>query len=137
MDQRPGFPLLRQTVIDTSDPRTLAEFYRRLLGLRYREGDEGPDEGTPDWLTLVDDAGAHVLAFQHVAGLPRPAWPEGTPPQMMHLDLMVSDTDDLARQVDTARALGAEVVRDRSDDPEEPLYVLTDPSGHPFCLFVG
>lgn len=26
---------------------------------------------------------------------------------------------------------------DASDDPEEPLYVSTDPAGHPFCLFVA
>jgi hypothetical protein len=25
---------------------------------------------------------------------------------------------------------------DRTDDDDEPLYVLADPSGHPFCLFV-
>jgi len=23
---------------------------------------------------------------------------------------------------------------DRTSDPDEPLYVLTDPAGHPFCL---
>lgn len=28
-------------------------------------------------------------------------------------------------------------VLDRADDPDEPLYVLADPSGHPFCIFVG
>ena len=26
---------------------------------------------------------------------------------------------------------------DRSDDPEEPLYVYADPAGHPFCIFVA
>jgi hypothetical protein len=26
---------------------------------------------------------------------------------------------------------------DRTDDPEEPLYVFADPSGHPFCVFVA
>jgi hypothetical protein len=24
---------------------------------------------------------------------------------------------------------------DQSDDPEEPLWVFTDPAGHTFCLF--
>ena len=32
--------------------------------------------------------------------------------------------------------LGATVLDDRSGDPEEALYVLADPAGHPFCLFV-
>ncbi|WP_331385091.1 MULTISPECIES: VOC family protein [Curtobacterium] len=35
-------PHLFQTVIDTPAPRELAEFYRSLLGLRYRDGD-APD----------------------------------------------------------------------------------------------
>jgi hypothetical protein len=29
------------------------------------------------------------------------------------------------------------MLRDRSDDPEEPLRVYADPSGHPFCVFVA
>ena len=41
-------PILRQTVFDAVDARALAEFYRRLLGLRYRIGDEPPDDGGPD-----------------------------------------------------------------------------------------
>lgn len=37
-----AYPRLRQTVLDCPDPRLLAEFYRRLLGLTYRPGDEPP-----------------------------------------------------------------------------------------------
>ena len=37
--------LLRQTVLDTTDARGLAEFYRQLLGLEYRPGDEPPAAG--------------------------------------------------------------------------------------------
>jgi hypothetical protein len=29
------------------------------------------------------------------------------------------------------------VLLDRFDDEDEPLYVFADPSGHPFCIFVG
>ncbi|WP_374099720.1 VOC family protein [Frigoribacterium sp. PvP032] len=38
-----------------------------------------------------------------------------------------------------ARAVsrGATVVDDQSADPEEALYVFTDPAGHPFCIFVA
>jgi hypothetical protein len=32
--------------------------------------------------------------------------------------------------------LGARVLLDRTDDPEEPLYVFADLAGHPFCIFV-
>ena len=51
------YPQLLHTVLDTTTPRELAEFYRELLGLQYRPGDELPTDGTPDeadWLVLVD-----------------------------------------------------------------------------------
>jgi hypothetical protein len=49
------YPQLLHTVLDTPNPRELAEFYRTLLGLRYRPGDEPPTDGTPDplWQPLV------------------------------------------------------------------------------------
>ena len=42
------YPRLLHTVIDTTEVRALAEFYRQLLGLRYRPGDEAPTDGAPD-----------------------------------------------------------------------------------------
>jgi len=54
----------------------------------------------------------------------------------MHLDLSVSSSAELARHRDRAIALGARIVLDRTGDEDEPLYVLADPSGHPFCLLV-
>jgi catechol 2,3-dioxygenase-like lactoylglutathione lyase family enzyme len=132
-----GFPLLRQVVLDTTDARALAEFYRQLLGLRYRPGDEEPDPNGDDWLVLEDAAGATRVAFQQVAELPEPTWPEGPRPQMLHLDLTVPTVADLDAQHARALALGARLLRDRSDDPEEPLRVYADLAGHPFCIFVG
>ena len=67
-------PRLAQVVLDATDIRALAAFYRELLGWSDRPGDEPPA-------------------------------PEAT--------------DDPA------------------DDPNEPLYVVADPAGHPFCVFVG
>jgi hypothetical protein len=55
----------------------------------------------------------------------------------LHLDLTVSSVDELHRQRARAEALGAEVILDRTEDPEEPLFVFADPSGHPFCIFVA
>ncbi|NMO89876.1 VOC family protein [Actinomycetospora sp. TBRC 11914] len=135
-------PILRQTVFDAVDARGLAEFYRRLLGLRYRAGDEPPAPGEPDpraaeWLALRDAQGRPLLAFQPVATLPPVTWPDGEQPQRMHLDLTVPTTDDLERQHRRALELGAQLVLDASADPEEPLYVYKDPSGHPFCIFVA
>ncbi len=132
------YPTVVQTVLDTTDPRALAEFYRELLGLHYRPGDEPPAPGDPDpngqdWLVLT---GAFPLAFQYVPDLPASTWPGAQSPQQLHLDITVAGIEELDRHgqraIDCARLLF-----DRSDDPQEPLRVFADPAGHPFCLFVG
>lgn len=51
--------------------------------------------------------------------------------------MTVPNIVELDRQHGRALALGATLLRDRSDDPEEPLRVYADPAGHPFCLFVA
>jgi catechol 2,3-dioxygenase-like lactoylglutathione lyase family enzyme len=133
------YPLLLQTVLDATDVRGLAEFYRQLLGLVYRPGDEPPADGgtdDADWLVLTDSAGIRNLAFQQVDELPRNTWPEPGVPQQLHLDMGVSDRAALDRQRDRALALGAKLRLDRSDDAGEPLYALADPAGHTFCIFV-
>lgn len=142
MEAERGFPKLVQTVLDCTDARVLAEFYRQLLGWRYRPGDEPPAPGQPDprgedWLVLRDPAGGAQVAFQQVTALPKATWPEGPVSQQLHLDLMVPTTADLDAQHERALALGARLLRDLSDDPEEPLRVYADPAGHPFCLFVS
>lgn len=134
------YPRLLQTVLDTMDARALAEFYRQLLGLRYRQGDEPPADGTPDtadWLVLTDAEGKRMLAFQQVDEQARTTWPSQAVPQQMHLDTRVPDRAALERHRDRALELGAELRFDRSDDPDEPLYVLADPAGHMFCIFVA
>ena len=141
MQAEQRFPELRQVVLDCTDARVLAEFYRRLLGFRYRPGDEPPAPGEPDtagqdWLVLRDAAGNSRMAFQQVAALPEATWPEGPVPQQLHLDLTVPTTAELDVQHERALALGARLLHDRSDDPEEPLRVYADPAGHPFCIFV-
>jgi hypothetical protein len=136
------FPVIRQTVLDTTNPRRLAEFYRQLFGLRYRPGDEPPGPGQPDphgqdWLVLKNPDGGAALAFQKVGELLGATWPEGPVPQQLHLDTTVPTTADLEVQHERALALGARLLLDRSDDPEEPLRVYADPAGHPFCILVG
>jgi catechol 2,3-dioxygenase-like lactoylglutathione lyase family enzyme len=134
------YPRLLHTAIDTTDARALAEFYRRLLGLRYRPGDEPPAEGAADdadWLVLVDADGTRQLAFQQVARLERTTWPEHDVPMQMHLDLTVTSREELQRHRERAESLGAQLLLDRTDDPDEPLYVFADLSGHPFCVFVA
>lgn len=137
-----SYPVIRQVVLDTTDPRGLAEFYRQLFGLRYRPGDEPPAAGTPDvagqdWLCLRDPDGAPRLAFQSVAELAEATWPDGPIPQQLHLDTTVDSVAELDVQHERALALGARLLDDRSNDPEEPLRVYADPAGHPFCIFVA
>ncbi len=135
-----GFPVLMHTALDATDVRGLAEFYRELLGLRYRPGDEAPTDGSDDdkdWLVLVDADGHRVLAFQEVASLARSTWPADDVPKQLHLDFRVPTLEELQRHRGRAEALGATLLLDRTQEEGEPLYVLADPAGHPFCLLVG
>jgi catechol 2,3-dioxygenase-like lactoylglutathione lyase family enzyme len=136
----PRFPTLMHTALDAMDCRELAEFYRAFLGLRYRPGDEAPADGSvddADWLVLVDESGQRVLAFNQVASLARPTWPTDEVPKQMHHDFRVSSVAELEQQRRRAEELGADLLYDRSDDEVEPLYVLADPAGHPFCVLVA
>jgi Glyoxalase-like domain len=79
-------PALRQVVLDTTDARALAEFYRELLGYEYRDGDEARPPGVDDakgrdWLVVVHPSGVPALAFQQVAALAASTWPETDVPQ--------------------------------------------------------
>jgi Glyoxalase-like domain len=72
-----------------------------------------------------------------VPALPKATWPEGPVPQQLHLDLTVPTRAELDAQHEQALALGAQLLEDDADDPEEPLRVYADPAGHPFCIFVA
>jgi catechol 2,3-dioxygenase-like lactoylglutathione lyase family enzyme len=138
----PAFPELGQVVLDSTDARRLAEFYRELLGYEYRAGDEAPAAGEDDpkgrdYIVLAHPSGAPRIAFQQVAELPGSTWPEAGTPQQLHLDLTVPDRPALRLQHERALALGARLLLDRADDPAEELFVYADPDGHPFCIFVA
>lgn len=137
-----AFPRFVQVVLDTTDARGLAEFYRQLLGHRYRPGDEPPPAGSDDprgrdWLVLLTPDGRRSIAFQQVASLRKTTWPDDEIPQQMHLDLTVPTEAELDHQHERAVALGARLRHDRSRDAEEPLRVYADPAGHLFCILVA
>jgi catechol 2,3-dioxygenase-like lactoylglutathione lyase family enzyme len=134
-------PRIHQVVLDTTNARDLAEFYRELFGLRYRPGDEAPPPGEPDpagrdWLVLRNDDGV-PLAFQQVDEMSAPTWPDQAVSQQLHLDTTVASVDELRHEHGRAIELGARLLYDRIDDADEPLRVYADPQGHPFCIFVG
>ena len=104
------YPTIASVVLDTRDARGLAEFYRQLLGLVHRAGDEPPSDGSADdadWLVLTRPDGTRQLAFQeepeHVAS----TWPDHRVPQQLHIDYLVEDVAALERHKDVALRLGA------------------------------
>lgn len=132
------FPTLLHTAIDTTDCRGLAEFYRELFGLHYRAGDEAPTEGPDDadWLVLLEAHDRRAVAIQQVDELTPTTWPAHEVPMQLHLDFSVGGREELEHHRARAEALGARVLLDRTADEDEPLYVLADLAGHPFCLLV-
>lgn len=135
-------PRIRQVVIDATDARRSAEFWRNLLGLVYRPGHEPPpadedDVAGREWLNLRYPDGSPCLAIEQVDALVRTTWPDDEVPQQLHLDTTVETVEALDAAHDQAIALGAIVLDDRRDDPDEPLRVYADPDGHPFCIFLA
>ena len=134
-----SYPVLLHTAIDARDCRGLAEFYRELVGLYYRPGDEPPTDGRPDdadWIVLLDDNGSRVVTVQEKRDTTHPTWPSEDIPMQMHMDFAVPTVEDLEQHRQRAEKLGARLLYDRSRDEGEPLYVLADLAGHPFCLLV-
>jgi catechol 2,3-dioxygenase-like lactoylglutathione lyase family enzyme len=125
MAQEPSVTLTG-VVLDSPDPRALADFYFRLLG-----GTVEQDE--PDWVKLRLPGGGAGLSFQTEGGYVRPAWPAGPGDQqmMIHLDIAVSDLDAAG---DRALAAGATLAEFQ---PQDDVRVYLDPAGHPFCLFLN
>ena len=110
------------TVLDTPDPRSLAEFYSAILGWQVVDAKD-------DWVTVRGPGGGPGLAFQLAADHVPPTWPDNSVPQQFHLDLNVPDLDRGEQQV---VALGARTTG--LPDEESGFRVFLDPAGHPFCL---
>jgi catechol 2,3-dioxygenase-like lactoylglutathione lyase family enzyme len=107
---------LHHVVLDCREPLQLAEFYSRLLGAPITYVSE-------DWVVVSKNEHTSGLAFQRAPQHRPPTWPDPAIPQQLHLDVMVEDVAEAAKQV---LALGAT----RGDGQG----VFMDPAGHPFCL---
>ncbi|NYE37965.1 catechol 2,3-dioxygenase-like lactoylglutathione lyase family enzyme [Nocardioides cavernae] len=138
-DFPPVVPQLLHTVLDAVDVRGEAEFWRDLLGLAYREGDEVPADGADDadWLVLTHPDGRRCLAVQEVEHLTPSRWPEPGHPAVSHLDTTVPSRAALDAVHDRVLELGGALRHDRADDPDEPLRAYASPAGHVFCVFVA
>jgi predicted enzyme related to lactoylglutathione lyase len=85
-----------------------------------------------DWHTVMDADGVPRVGVQLAPDHVPPDWPDGWPPQQVHVDLWV---DDLAAAHDEVMALGARLLQEADDvDADEGWQVYADPAGHPFCL---
>lgn len=114
---------LRSVVLDCPDPRSLAEFYRAVVGgeITFAEA---------DWVVLTVDG--LRLAFQQADDFAPPTWPTGERPQQFHLDVTVDDVDAVEPQV---LALGAtKHAVQPGEVAGDTFRVYLDPAGHPFCL---
>ncbi len=114
-------------VFDAPDLQVESAFWAGLLGGSVDDSDD-------DWHNVIVD-GEWKLGFQLAPNHVAPDWPDGMPPQQMHLDLYV---DDFAEAHARAISLGARVLK-AARDPEaaEGYQVYADPAGHPFCLCWG
>ncbi len=115
---------LSGVVLDSPDPRALAEFYRRLLGWTIAK-----DE--PTWVTLSPPGGGTALSFQTESNYVRPTWPArpGDQQMMLHLDIEVDDLEAAGAHAVVVGAVLAEY------QPQADVRVYLDPAGHPFCLW--
>jgi hypothetical protein len=113
--------ILREIVIDCSDPRLVADFWSQVLGWSVQE-----HRGVP-WMSQSGDWRELSLVFIRV--------PEGkSAKNRIHLDVSpvgCSGDDEVAR----LRALGAEPVD--IGQGEAPWVVLADPEGNEFCVLGG
>ena len=110
-------------VFDAADLAAESSFWAVVL--------EGAVDAEDDWHMVTVDGEPRVgvqLAANHVP----PDWPDGAPPQQMHLDLWV---DDFPSAHDRVMSLGAKVLKPAEDtDSADNFQVYADPAGHPFCL---
>ena len=107
---------LHHVILDCPDPAALAHFYSQLLNqpITY---------STADFAVVAASDATSGLAFQRAPDHRAPTWPSNEVPQQLHLDIMVEDVRQAAKEV---LALGAT----KLDGPD----VFADPAGHPFCL---
>jgi Glyoxalase-like domain len=130
-------PRLRVTsvTITAPEPRTLADFYARLLD-RPVTSTEGPHPGEPmaaGWAQIrsPEESSEPTLNFEYETHWTTPRWPSepGMQHATQHLDIQVTD---LAAATEHAIRAGASLARVQ---PQQTVRVLLDPAGHPFCLW--
>jgi predicted enzyme related to lactoylglutathione lyase len=112
---------LINVIVDSGDPRALAEFWGGLLGWPVSH----PQPGEVDLLPPPDDGCQWELVFVEV---PEPK----TVKNRLHLDLASRSADEQMAIVARAIELGAKRVD--IGQRNVPWFVLADPEGNEFCV---
>ena len=108
---------------DAADLEEESAFWAGLLG-----GDVDRDDG---WHMVIAD-GVPRVGVQYAPDHVPPDWPDGSPPQQVHLDLWVDDFEAAHLEV---IALGTQVLQPAPGVTQgDDFQVYADPAGHPFCL---
>lgn len=115
--------MFQVVVFDAADLGAESSFWAGVLG--------GTVDAEDNWHMVVVDGAPRVgvqLAPEHVP----PAWPDGAPPQQIHMDLWV---EDFAEAHERVISLGARVLKPaKGATSGDDFQVYADPAGHPFCL---
>ena len=110
-------------VFDASDLAAESGFWAGVL--------DGTVDAEDDW-HMVFVGGEPRVGVQLAPGHVPPDWPDGAPPQQIHLDLWV---EDFAEAHEEVMALGATVLKAAAGSTSgDDFQVYADPAGHPFCL---
>lgn len=106
--------------VDCSDAKAMVTFYKEGFGGRADADFSHLDRVRVDGLLML---------FRELDGWNPPTWPGSN--LQMHLEVYV---DDLKQA--EARLLSLGACNPAEQDSADPgLVVLTDPAGHPFCIF--
>ena len=118
--------VLGGVTVDCKDPKSLADFYIRML-----QWEKTFDE---DGFIIIRSSNCNVrIGFQRNTDYIPPIWPEmpGLQQQQVHLDFKVRDAEHMNQMVEHAIQCGATKAKDQFSD----LWtVMIDPAGHPFCF---
>src|ERR671930_523940 len=113
-------------VFDAADLTAESSFWAGVL--------DGTVDAEDDWHMVIVDGEPRVgvqLAPDHVP----PDWPDGTPPQQIHLDLYFEGIEAHDAAHERVLSLGGRLLKAVEDPPAaRGARVYADPAGPPFCL---
>lgn len=118
--------LLRGVTVDCKDPKSLSDFYIRMLGWEKTYEDNG-------FIVISSSSSDVRIGFQKNSDYVPPVWPEiqNEQQQQVHLDFRVRDKEHMKCMVEHAIVCGASKAKEQYSDV---WTVMIDPAGHPFCF---